>query len=88
MIQQKTSLKNAKRKNKMNVLVFKTNIQNQRMVDCLYPIFSDFPIILDWSVDIEDCDNVLRIVTTESIAESEIIHMIKNIGIACEILPD
>ena len=72
----------------MNVLVFKTNIQNQRMVDCLYPIFSDIPIVLDWSVDIEDCDNVLRIETNGNVTESDIIHMVSEIGIACEALPD
>lgn len=71
----------------MNVLVFKTNIQNQRMADCLASILNH-PVINDWSVDTEDCDKVLRIETTGNIDESDIIHMVTNIGIACEVLSD
>jgi hypothetical protein len=70
----------------MEVLVFRTNIQNQRMADYLKPIL-DSPSIATWSVDTEDCDNVLRIVSL-GLSEKEIIHQAKDIGIVCEILPD
>lgn len=71
----------------MTVLIFKTNIQNQRMVNCLKPLF-EHPVIADWSVDTEDCDNVLRIETDGPLTESDIIHMVSNLGIACEALTD
>lgn len=70
----------------MEVLVFKTNIQNQRMAEFLQPVL-DNPSIISWSVDTEDCDNVLR-VESIGITESEIISQTKAIGIVCEMLSE
>lgn len=72
----------------MMVLLFKTNIQNQRMVDCLSPVFQNKEYIKEWSVDIEDNDHILRIVSEQLISEYEVIRMVNNIGIACEVLTD
>lgn len=72
----------------MNVLVFKTNIQNRRMADCLEPVFSCVPVISEWSVDTEDCDKILRIETNGILSEEAIIDLVTNIGIACEALED
>ena len=72
----------------MEVLVFKTNIQNQRMKECLLPLFNEHPVINDWSVDTEDCDKVLRIESKGNLPAIEIIQMVNAIGIACEILSD
>ncbi|MBD3638467.1 MAG: hypothetical protein HUJ25_14035 [Crocinitomicaceae bacterium] len=72
----------------MNVLVFKTNILNQRMVEYLSPLLAEHPEIINWSVDTEDVDKVLRIETNLDVSETEIIELVNAAGIACEVLKD
>ncbi|MBL1280138.1 MAG: hypothetical protein COA33_007695 [Fluviicola sp.] len=51
------------------------------------PLLNSNQYISDWSIDIEDIDNVLRIISVE-LLENEIIQIIKNKGFICEALPD
>lgn len=72
----------------MNVLVFKTDIGTKRAVEDVKHLFNQHPFISDWSVDTEDIDNVLRIVTEGLLFESDIISIIKAKGFNCQSLPD
>jgi hypothetical protein len=72
----------------MNILVFKTNIRTKKMVKSLTPLFHNYPIIAEWSVDTEDIDNVLRIATIGNLSETDVIHMVKDLGLNCEALTD
>jgi len=72
----------------MNILVFKTDIRSPQKVRLVGPVFRGHPSIIDWSVDIEDIDHVLRIVTLGTIRESDIIRLVKKCGFRCEILDD
>ena len=38
-----------------------------------------------WSIDLEDCDNVLRI-ETESVTETDIIRLLQKAGLECNVL--
>ena len=72
----------------MNLLILRTNIKTKKKVKVVKPIFNSHPTIMNWSVDIEDIDNVLRIEANEKLNEKEIIFMIKAAGFYGEALPD
>ena len=44
--------------------------------------------VVDWNVDLQDIDKVLRIEAKETIKESEIINLIRTQGFYCETLND
>ncbi|NVK63885.1 MAG: hypothetical protein HWE22_04830 [Flavobacteriales bacterium] len=45
----------------MEVLVLKTNVTSKQKAEQLRAVFDNHQSIEKWSVDIEDCDKVLRI---------------------------
>ncbi len=45
----------------MTLLIFQTNIKSKQKLNALSPIFNAHNGILEWSIDQEDIDNVLRI---------------------------
>ena len=72
----------------MKFLIFKTDIKTKKKVKIVKPILNNHPIIKDWSVDTDDIDNVLRIESTGTLAEKDIINLMKRCGFYCEILTD
>ncbi len=72
----------------MNVLVFKTDIKTRKNVKVVQPIFNNHPVILDWSVDTEDIDNVLRIETSDNMTEKDVIVLLSTYGFNCVPLAD
>jgi hypothetical protein len=71
----------------MGVYVFKTDINSASLIESVKPLLNSYQYISDWSIDIEDIDNVLRIISVE-LLENEIIQIIKSKGFICEALPD
>ena len=65
-----------------NVLVFKTNIQTKDDHDKVKALLDQHNGIEEWSVDTEDIDCVLRIVS-ETISSMQIIEQVTAIGYAC-----
>lgn len=72
----------------MELLILKTDINSNKKVKQLLPIFNSHPVIKRWSVDMEDIDNVLRIEVAEERNDHEIIEIVKDQGFYCESLPD
>ena len=72
----------------MNLLIFKTDIETRRKVKKVATVFDRQSIILDWSVDTDDIDNVLRIEATDGTEESAIINLVNKYGFSCEVLED
>jgi len=70
----------------MNIFVFKTNIGTKKLVEALKPVFGRQRAISRWSVDIEDIDNVMRVVTRSKLLEVDIIKMVRGLGFECEVL--
>lgn len=70
----------------MEVLVFKTNIWGEHQEKSLHKIFSKSRDIISWSVDREDIDNVLRIVSSGRTNEKDIIELVTYNGYACDVL--
>lgn len=72
----------------MKLLIFKTNIANDFKVRKVNSLFAYTPEILDWSVDMEDRDKVLRVEASDTSNEHDIIELVENCGLSCEALPD
>ena len=72
----------------MDVLVFKTNIKTRYGIKRLTPVMSDLPSVTDWTIDLEDIDRVLRVVTTGTLSEIEVERHINGKGFFCQALPD
>ena len=71
----------------MNILIFKTNIRLKKDVGIITPLLSADESIVQWNVDRDDTDKVLRIVSTSN-DPIDIIKTINEAGYHCEELPD
>lgn len=67
------------------VLVFKTSIATEAMLDKVSPHINQLLPDAVWNIDIEDCDHVLRVVHTTDIS-TNIIKALAALGISCELL--
>ena len=67
----------------MNVLVFKTDVTNKRKVSKVRTLLTVFPGIQQWNFDLEDCDNILRIVAND-LSPRYVETALKKAGIGCE----
>lgn len=72
----------------MEPLIFRTDIKSKKKVKSLKPIFNTHTDILQWSVDLEDIDNVLRIEAKPNITEDTIIDLVKAHGFYIKVLTD
>ncbi|MDC9723238.1 MAG: hypothetical protein PSN34_10795 [Urechidicola sp.] len=70
------------------LLIFRTDIKTKKKVKAVKTLFNSHANIIDWSVDLEDIDNVLWIKATEQLAESDVINLIKPTGFYCDALVD
>lgn len=72
----------------MTILVFRTNIKSKKKVKTVKPIFNKHDDILEWTIDLDDIDNVLRIEANKSLQERTIIGMVREQGFYIEALSD
>ncbi len=71
------------KKNEVHVLVFKTNIQFKKDLKTVGVCLQEKNTVLDWHIDREDIDKVLRIESTSN-NTNEIIKTITQAGFFCE----
>ena len=71
----------------MNILVFKTDLHSPERIHNAKPVIQNIGGISRWTVDMHDCDNVLRI---ESIGLSAraVETILADAGYYCEELED
>ncbi len=69
----------------MEILIYKTNISNATLTITREILDADSEI-KKWSVDLDDCDRILRIVADKQgrFEEKKIEEQLKKAGIACE----
>lgn len=67
----------------MQILVFKTNLNNNTRIKKIMPILNLHPGIYEWNVDLQDCDKILRVVTNSK-HPVEVEKIISNAGYQCE----
>lgn len=70
-----------------DILVFKTNIDNNNDVTQMSLVLDKHNLIKRWNIDHDDCDHVLRI-ESDHLDATEIIHLVEATGFMCEELPD
>jgi hypothetical protein len=68
--------------NLMDVLVFKTNIRTESDKQHVKKVFDALQGIEEWSVDCEDVDCVLRVVS-HVLSTSQIIELMTKAGFEC-----
>lgn len=66
----------------MEILVFRTNLTNTDHIGKLTPSLNHHPGILEWNVDLNDRDNILRIVSS-TISPSEAEQLVFQAGYFC-----
>lgn len=71
----------------MDVLIFKTNLENIKHVRKLYPLLKTIQGILKWNIDLEDCDRILR-VEVVSTSPRDIEEALQRSGFYCSELGD
>ncbi|MEO8763551.1 MAG: hypothetical protein ABI416_04655 [Ginsengibacter sp.] len=71
----------------MNILIFKTNIRFKKDLGIVKPLLSAYKSVIQWNVDRDDADKILRVVSTSS-DTTGIIKTINEAGYHCEELPD
>ena len=67
----------------MDILVFKTNLTNVKRISDIESDLDIHPHIIEWNVDLHDCDNILRIASNDISAEM-IEKLLLNAGYYCE----
>jgi hypothetical protein len=67
----------------IEILVFKTNLTDTKRISDVEPLLDVHPHIVQWNVDLKDCDNVLRIVS-RNIEAKEVENILLNAGYYCE----
>lgn len=65
-----------------NILIFATNIKTKSDKEKISTALDQNPEIIQWNIDQEDIDCVLRIVS-ETIIEEEIINLLNNHNFIC-----
>ena len=71
----------------MDILIFKTNLENPDLVNRAKPLLQNLEGISRWNVDIQDCDNVLRI-EARQLSARFVEYTLQKAGYYCEELQD
>ena len=72
----------------MNVLIFRTYSWSQSQIVKLNGLLNKLDKIINWTIDMDDIDNVLRIETSADIEEEDILDLLNSNNLMCEILSD
>ena len=67
----------------MEILVFKTNLNDTKSISDVKPSLDIHPQIVKWNVDLDDRDNILRIVS-DNMAALEVEQILAATGYYCE----
>ena len=67
----------------MEILVFKTTLTDVDHISNVMPVLNLHPHIVEWNVDLHDCDNILRIVA-DKIPALEVETLLNNAGYFCK----
>lgn len=71
----------------MDILIFKTDLNNPQRINSMQSLLKNINGISRWNVDMQDCDNVLRIEATE-VSPRAVENVLKRAGYYCEELND
>ncbi len=64
----------------MELLIFRTDIKSKKKVKSIKSVFNKHSDIMNWSIDLEDIDNVLRIEATSNLVHKDVIDLVQLKG--------
>ena len=67
----------------MEILIFKTNLTDINYISDIGSGLNLHPDIFKWNVDLQDCDNILRVVAN-NIPGKEVEKLLWNAGYFCK----
>ena len=67
----------------MKLLIFETNLDNTQKIAAVQLLFNNHNSIIDWHVDMQDVDNVLRIEAKDNMEEVDVINLMATEGFYC-----
>ena len=67
----------------MEILIFKTNLTDVKRISDVEPSLDVHPDIFKWNVDLNDEDNILRIIAN-NISGAEVENLLQHEGYYCE----
>ena len=67
----------------MHLIVFKTNVVTLQQAGNLQPMISALPPITHCNFDLDDCDNILRIISTD-LQPQLVCDLLQQQGFNCE----
>jgi len=67
----------------MEILVFKTNLTDVKRISDIEPSLDIHPNVFQWNVDLNDIDNILRVVAN-NISGEEVENILQDAGYYCE----
>lgn len=68
----------------MDLLILKSDVTSQKGVRKLSRVLDPHPGITRWTVDLDDCDKVLRIELARKLTERDVQRLILPLGYHCE----
>ena len=77
-----------KRYNPMNLFILRTNIKTKSKLNSIKSLFNNHSKIIEWSIDLEDIDKVLKIRSVKNFNENDLKNLLNLKGFNCEALPD
>ena len=66
----------------MEVLVFITSVEKPEQVSKVKPLLTAVPAIYNWHIDLDDCDNILRI-EADDVSPRYIESLLQKEGFDC-----
>ena len=69
--------------NLKTIHVYKTNLNSMEDVTALRPILDRHSDIVQWTIDLEDVDKVLRIIAKDSATEKNFQLLLTSLGFEC-----
>lgn len=66
-------------------MIFKTNVSSKRKARNVGALLKSTPNIKHWNFDLEDCDNILRIVAT-GLKSNWVEAVLQQAGFTCQVL--
>lgn len=70
---------------KKHILIFKTSINTNEDKKCIAELINEVTGASSWTVDLEDCDKVLRVCAGSDISK-KIINTLSKKGYLCEVM--
>jgi cell fate (sporulation/competence/biofilm development) regulator YmcA (YheA/YmcA/DUF963 family) len=70
-----------------NILVFQTKVANSTEFNRLAEILDTSPEVQKWTLDQQDVDKVLRVIS-EELQPQDIVYLLNKNGLYCQELPD